>query len=82
MTYNELAERIIAERNKVAEHNSKTPYYFLNVGHPALMGLYAEWKPNTTPPSDKERLVWELKQLNADALKKIAEKFKEDNCGR
>ena len=78
MTYNELADRILAARQREVGHNPKVPYYFLNIAHPALRPLYAAWKPTTAPPSDRERLVWELKQLNADALKKIAEKFKED----
>lgn len=76
MTYGELADRILAEREKVVKHNPKTPYYFLNIAHPALRGIYAAWKPVTSPPSDKERLIWELKLLNAEALKAIAENFK------
>ena len=76
MTYGELADRILAEREKVVKHNPRTPYYFLNIAHPALRGIYAAWKPTTSPPSDKERLIRELKLLNAETLKEIAENFK------
>ena len=76
MTYGELADRILAEREKMVKYNSKIPYYFLNIAHPALRELYEGWKPTNSPPSDKERLIWELKLLNAEALKAIAEKFK------
>lgn len=73
MTYGDLADRILAVRNKEAGKNPKTPYYFLNISHPALRGLYASWKHSISPPDDRDRMIWELKQLSAEALRGIVE---------
>ena len=74
MTYRELAEMIAAERREVCENNPRAPWYMININHPAIGPLYKRWRESTGeifPPSDVDRILWELKLLKPEVLEDI-----------
>ena len=77
----ELARRVWEERSQIVRigNEKEVPYYMLNIRHPTIRTLYDTWRRNLHaipfPPSDLERITWELGFLNETALMKIQQHF-------
>lgn len=79
----ELARRVWAERQIEAARAKRlgikgTPYYMMNLGHPAVRTLYDEWKAakglrREDAPGDIERTCFELELLGPEARRAIRE---------
>lgn len=76
MTLDDLARAIVSERTQAARKRRKTPYYIINLTHPALKELYEKYKaargiPHQFPPGDIERTRFELSLLSDETIAAI-----------
>lgn len=68
MTDQELTLCILTERRRMAKKRPGTPWYMLNLEHPAVAVMYAKWRagqgPHGCPPSDEARTRFELAMIS------------------
>lgn len=73
-TLEKLARRVWEERSQIVRigQEKEIPYYLLNLRHPAIRTIYDSWRRSkhaiSFPPSDIERIAWELSLLNKETL--------------
>lgn len=71
-----LADRVFGTVNRERAARNKEPWYMLNIAHPVIEPLYARWRlrhkiPMHYPPSDHERMMFELDLLNSGTLAEL-----------
>lgn len=72
----ELALRVFGTVNHERAFKNREPWYMLNIAHPVIEPLYARWRlkrqiPQHYPPSDRERMMFELDLLNSGTLAEL-----------
>lgn len=76
-----LAVLIVEDQRRRGGQNSKKSPYMMNIGHPALNGVYLAWRMKAAThgvaPGDVERTAWELSLLSDEALEAIKRQYKE-----
>lgn len=79
MTDQELTLCILAERRRMAKKRPGTPWYMLNLEHPAVAVMYAKWRagqgPHGCPPSDEARTRFELAMISPEGRALLEQHF-------
>ena len=75
----ELARRVLADRERQARRDRYTPWYMVNVNHPAISALYEEWRRDNGEqrgaPGDEARVIFELSILTPRARQLLEQHY-------
>ncbi len=83
MERRDLAYLILEERQAAKNKNPRIPlpYYLTNINHPALIEIYQNRNKAgglaMNPPSDIDRIEWELSLFNDAVINSIVKKYTE-----
>ena len=74
-----LARRVLADRERQARRDRHTPWYMVNVNHPAISALYEEWRREEGEvrgaPGDEARVIFELSILTPRARQLLEQHY-------